>query len=79
MGSAARVTSAAEGLRAVGYHAVRLVTRIFRDPAPDGYNETRDFAATEQIVPLFAPQPFALCVDELRRTSARRDKGRANS
>ena len=46
--------------------AVRLTARIFREPAPDGYRETRDFSA-ERIVPLFAPEVFALRLDELKR------------
>jgi Uma2 family endonuclease len=59
--------------------AVKLTARVFREPGAGGYSETRDFPATERIVPLSAPQTFALRLDELRRTSARRDKGRANS
>ncbi len=45
--------------------AVRLTARIFREPAPDGYRETRDFGASERIVPLLAPDAFALRLDEL--------------
>lgn len=59
--------------------AVKLSARVFREPGAGGYGETRDFAATEQIVPLFAPQTFQLRLDELRRISARRDEGRPTS
>jgi hypothetical protein len=42
-----------------------LTARVFREPAADGYRETRDFGATERIAPLFAPEVFALRLDEL--------------
>ena len=29
--------------------AIGLTTRTFRDPAPEGYRETRDFHASERI------------------------------
>lgn len=45
--------------------AVRLTTRVFRDPAPDGYRQTRDADASERLVPLVAPEAFALRLDEL--------------
>ena len=45
--------------------AVRLTTRVFRDPAPDGYRQTRDADAWERLVPLVAPGAFALRLDEL--------------
>lgn len=45
--------------------AARLTARAFREPAPEGYRETRDFQASERIVPLLAPEPFALRLDEL--------------
>ena len=45
--------------------AVRLTARVFRDPAPEGYREARDFQASERIVPLLAPEAFALRLDEL--------------
>ena len=45
--------------------AVRLTTRVFREPAADGYRETRDFAASDPLVPLLAPEAFALRLDEL--------------
>jgi Uma2 family endonuclease len=46
--------------------AVRRTTRTFRAPSETGYGETRDYRATERIVPLFAPAEFALRLDELR-------------
>jgi Uma2 family endonuclease len=55
--------------------AVKLTARVFRHPGAGGYGEIRDFAATERIVPLFAPETFALRLDELRRKSARHDPG----
>ena len=45
--------------------AVNLTTRIFRDPAADGYHDTRDFAATELLTPVFAPAAFARRLGEL--------------
>jgi Uma2 family endonuclease len=45
--------------------AVRLTARTFRAPSESGYRETRDFAASERIVPLFAPEQFALALGEL--------------
>ncbi len=45
--------------------AIRLTTKAFRKPAADGYREARDFSAAERIVPLFAPEAFALRLNEL--------------
>jgi Uma2 family endonuclease len=45
--------------------AVRLTTRVFRDPAADGYHDARDFGAAERLVPLIAPDAFALRLEEL--------------
>jgi Uma2 family endonuclease len=45
--------------------AVRLTARVFRHPATEGYRETHDFGAAERIVPLLAPEAFALRLDEL--------------
>jgi Uma2 family endonuclease len=45
--------------------AVRLTTRVFREPAADGYRDAHDFGAAERLVPLFAPEAFALRLDEL--------------
>ena len=45
--------------------AVRLTVRVFSDPAPEGYRETRDFHASERIVLLLAPEAFAVRLDEL--------------
>jgi Uma2 family endonuclease len=59
--------------------AVNLTARVFREPGGEGYGEARDFAANERIAPLFAPEAFALRLDERRRKSARQDKGRQNS
>ncbi len=56
--------------------AVKLTARVFRQPGADGYGEARDFTATERIAPVFAPGAFALHLDELRRKSARQDRGR---
>lgn len=48
--------------------AVRLTTRIFREPAANGYRNARDFAASDRLVPLVAPEAFALSLDELELT-----------
>ncbi len=45
--------------------AVRLTTRVLREPAADGYRDARDFGAKDRLVPLFAPEAFALRLDEL--------------
>jgi Uma2 family endonuclease len=45
--------------------AVRLTTRVFREPAADGYREARNFGPQDRLVPLLAPQAFALRLDEL--------------
>lgn len=45
--------------------AVKMTTRTFRGPSESGYAETRDFRASEPVVPLFAPAEFALRLDEL--------------
>jgi Uma2 family endonuclease len=45
--------------------AVRLTTRVFRQPSADGYRETRDFAASDRLIPLLAPEAFGLRLDEL--------------
>ncbi|HEY5204870.1 MAG TPA: Uma2 family endonuclease, partial [Roseiarcus sp.] len=46
--------------------AVRLTTRVFREPAADGYREAQDFSPTDQLTPLIAPDAFALRFDELK-------------
>ncbi len=45
--------------------AARLTTRVFRDPAADGYRSVRDCGASVRIVPLLAPEAFALRVEDL--------------
>jgi Uma2 family endonuclease len=45
--------------------AVRLTTRMFREPAVDGYRDARDFGSSDRLVPLIAPEAFALRLDAL--------------
>jgi Uma2 family endonuclease len=45
--------------------AVRLTTRVFREPDTDGYRNTQDFSPAEQLTPLIAPGAFALRLDAL--------------
>ena len=45
--------------------AVRLTTRVFREPAPDGYRDTQDFGPAERLVPVVAPDAFAVRLDDL--------------
>ena len=45
--------------------AVKLAARVFRAPSPSGYGETQDFGASDRLVPLFAPDAFALRLEEL--------------
>jgi Uma2 family endonuclease len=45
--------------------AVRLTTRVFREPAADGYRNANDFGPADRLAPLFAPEAFAVRLDEL--------------
>ncbi len=45
--------------------AVKLTAWLFRDPAPDGYHQTQEAAASDRLVPLFASEAFALRLVEL--------------
>ena len=45
--------------------AVRLTTRVFREPAADGYRDARDFGPADRLMPMLAPEAFALRLDEL--------------
>jgi Uma2 family endonuclease len=45
--------------------AVKRTTRTFRAPSAQGYGESRDFGAADQLVPLVAPDVFALRLEEL--------------
>jgi Uma2 family endonuclease len=45
--------------------AVKLTARIFRTPSETGFGETADFSASDRLTPLFAPEAFALRLDEL--------------
>jgi Uma2 family endonuclease len=45
--------------------AVRLTTRVFREPAADGYREARDFGSRDALTPAYAPEVFALRLEEL--------------
>ena len=36
--------------------AVRLTTRVFREPAADGYREAQDFGPADRLMPLIAPE-----------------------
>jgi Uma2 family endonuclease len=48
--------------------AVRLTTRVFREPAADGYRNAKDFGPADRLTPLIAPDAFALRLDELELT-----------
>ena len=45
--------------------AVRLTTRVFREPSAAGYGVTRDHPAGEILTPLVAPAAFALRLADL--------------
>jgi Uma2 family endonuclease len=45
--------------------AIRLTTRVFREPAADGYRDAQDLSSADRLVPLIAPEAFALRLDEL--------------
>ena len=40
--------------------AVRMTTRVFREPAADGYRNARDFSPSDRLVPLIAAEAFTL-------------------
>ncbi len=48
--------------------AVRLTTRVFREPGTDGYRNVQDFGPADRLTPLTAPEAFALRLDELELT-----------
>jgi Uma2 family endonuclease len=45
--------------------AVRLTTRIFHEPAADGYRNAQDFGPSDRLIPLIAPEAFTLRLDDL--------------
>jgi Uma2 family endonuclease len=45
--------------------AVRLTTRVFREPSADGYRNANDFGPADRLIPVLAPEAFALRLDEL--------------
>ena len=45
--------------------AVRLTTRVFREPAADGYREPRDFGPADRLAPLRAPRRSRCGSEEL--------------
>jgi Uma2 family endonuclease len=45
--------------------AVTMTIRAFRSPSPEGFSEVADHAASERVVPRFAPGEFALALEEL--------------
>jgi len=45
--------------------AVKRTARVFRAPSERGYGEVGDFGAAERLVPLIAPEDFALRLEEL--------------
>jgi Uma2 family endonuclease len=45
--------------------AVKLTARVFQAPSNEGYRQVADFGASQPLVPLVAPNAFALRLDEL--------------
>jgi Uma2 family endonuclease len=45
--------------------AVRLTARVFREPAAEGYRDAQDFGSADRLIPLLAPEAFAVKLDEL--------------
>ena len=45
--------------------AVRLTARVFREAAADGFREAEDFGPADRLVPIVAPEAFALRLEEL--------------
>jgi len=45
--------------------AVRLTARVLREPAADGFRDARDLGPADRLMPMLAPEAFALRLDEL--------------
>ena len=45
--------------------AVRLKARVLREPAADGFRDARDLGPADRLMPMLAPEAFALRLDEL--------------
>jgi Uma2 family endonuclease len=45
--------------------AAKLAARVFRAPSGEGFGEVKDFNAAERLLPLAAPDAFALRLDDL--------------
>ena len=45
--------------------AVKRLTHVYRDPSENGYRERHKFNAAKLVVPRFAPEVFALRLDDL--------------
>jgi Uma2 family endonuclease len=45
--------------------ALRLTTRVFREPAADGYRNMQDLGPADRLAPLLASEAFALQLNEL--------------
>jgi len=45
--------------------AVRLQSQVFRHPSPEGYQETFDVGRDQRLTPAFAPEVFALKLEDL--------------
>ena len=45
--------------------AVKRLTHVYLDPTESGYQETHKFNAAKLVVPRFAPEIFALSLDDL--------------
>jgi Uma2 family endonuclease len=46
--------------------AVKLTAHIFREPGSTGYRETREAGPSDLLRPAFAPEDFALRLDQLK-------------
>ena len=49
--------------------AVKMITRVFRAAAKEGYREERDYEASEVLTPVVAPPVFAIRLDALKLIS----------
>jgi len=45
--------------------AAKLMTRVFRMPSDQRYGETRDFGASDRLMPLLASGAFSLRLEDL--------------
>jgi Uma2 family endonuclease len=46
--------------------AIKTTTHVFLRPSPEGYRDTSELGAADRVTPAFAPEIFALRLDQLK-------------